>query len=194
MEVVLPEAATLTELASSLLAPEVLPGLWSGHEIAVQDVYDYFGGETVVQVQREGYEEPVFVPAAPKEVVDEAVEEAVRSGKLWLLSGPASVWAEEVPVGLLTPVARLLPPPEQIPTGDLLAATLPEAWEGETTTALAIAAALSNRAGENLPWPVVRQALDDAFRAHFLDRTPDSGAWPWPYSGGQNDQVRGRGA
>lgn len=190
VEVVLPEAATLTKLASSLLAPNELPGLWSGQEITVQDVYDYFGGETVIQVQREGYEEPVFVPAAPKEVVDEAVEEAVRSGKLWLLSGPASVWAEEIPAGLLTAGARLLPPPKPIPAGDLLATAMPEAWSGEITTALAITVALSNRAGENLPWPAVRRALDDAFRVHFLERLPDSGPWPCPYPGAQNVKVR----
>jgi len=190
VEVVLPEAATLTHLAPSLLTPNVLPGLWSGPEITVQDVYDYFGGETVIQVRREGYEEPVFVPAAPQEVVDEAVEEAVRSGKLWLLSGPASVWAEEIPTGLLTPTAQLLPPPTPIPAGDLLAAALPEAWEGETTTALAIAVALSNRAGENLPWPAVRRALDDAFRVHFLEVAPDSGPWPCAYPGAQNVRLQ----
>ena len=190
VEVVLPEAAALTKLASSLLSPDVLPGLWSGSEIAVQDVYDYFGGETVTQVRREGYEEPVFVPAAPREVVNEAVEEAVRSGKLWLLAGPASVWAEEIPTGLLSAGARLLPPPAPVPAGDLLAVALPEAWEAETTTALAVAVALSNRAGENMPWPAVRGVLDDAFRVHFLERTPDSGPWPCPYPGAQNVRLR----
>lgn len=190
VEVVLPEAATLTKLASSLLGPGVLPGLWSADEIAVQTVYDYFGGQTVVQVQRQGYEEPVYIPSTPMDVVDEAIKEAVRSGKVWLLSGPASVWAEEIPAGLLTASGRLLPPPAAIATGDLLAAALPEAWQGETTTALAITVALSNRAGKNLPWPAVRRALDGAFQVHFLEPSPDSGPWPCPFSGAQNVKVR----
>ena len=36
----------------------------------------------------------------------------------------------------------------------------------------------------------LRQALDDAFRVHFLERTPDSGPWPCPYSGAQNVKVQ----
>ena len=44
LEVLLPEAATLSDLAPDLLAPQQLPGLWSAAAISVQDVYDYFAG------------------------------------------------------------------------------------------------------------------------------------------------------
>ena len=190
VELVLPEAATLASLAATLLAPGVLPGLWAEPEITLQDVYDYFAGGTVVPVQKEGYEEPVVIPAAPQEVVHEAVEEAVKDGRLWLLSGPASVWAEQVPAGLLAPGARLRPSPEPISAANLVPTSLPEAWDGETTTALAVAAALAHRAGENLPWPLVRRAFDDAFKFNYLERTPDSGTWPCAYPGAQFVKVR----
>jgi hypothetical protein len=190
LEVVLPEAATLTKLSSSLLAPDALPGLWTEPEILLQDVYRYFAGENVVQVQKDGYEEPVIIPAAPQKVVDQAVEGAVKSGKLWLRSGPASIWAEEIPAGLLTPDARLSPPPEPLSAANLVPDSLPEAWGDKTTTALAIATALSNRAGKTLPWPLVRQALDDAFRFNYLERALDSGPWPCEYPGAQSVKVR----
>ncbi len=190
LEVVLPEAATLTKLASSLLAPNILPGLWTQADITLQDVYDYFAGENVIQVQREGYEEPIIIPAAPKNIVDEAVGGAVKGGKLWLLSGPASIWSEDIPAGVLTPEARLLPPPQPISAADLLPDSLPTVWSGATTTALAIATALSNRAGKTLPWLLVRRALDDAFKFNYLERALDSGPWPCEYPGAQSVKVR----
>src|SRR5690606_23412479 len=44
MELVLPEAAELGEIPGELLAPNILPELWPGDEIAVQEVMDYFNG------------------------------------------------------------------------------------------------------------------------------------------------------
>ena len=195
MEVVLPEAATLSRLSSSLVAPGELPGLWKRKEdafegITLQAVYEYFAGGHVVQIQKDGYEEPVVIPGAPREVVDAAVEAAVENGSLWLVTGPASVWKEEIPAGLLTAGAELLPPPDPIAPASLISVNLPEAWKGETTTALAIASALANRAGRNLPWPLVRAAFDQAFRFHYLERTLDSGPWPCEFPGAQNVKVR----
>ena len=54
LEVLLPEAATLSELAPDLLEHEKLPGLWSAPDISVQDVYDYFAGGHAVSLPREG--------------------------------------------------------------------------------------------------------------------------------------------
>jgi len=69
MELVLPEAAVLTDIAQSLLAPKKLPGLWSADEIGVQAVFDYFGGKIVVQVDRGGYQEPMQIPKAEQTYV-----------------------------------------------------------------------------------------------------------------------------
>jgi hypothetical protein len=190
LEVVLPEAATLTALSPELLVPGVLPGLWQSSEITLIDLCDYFSGGRIVKIQREGYEEPVTIPKAERALVESAVQTAVRESKLWLTSGPASILAEEIPVGLLTDDARLQPPPQPIPAMDVLPANLPEAWSDKTATALAISVALSKKMGKTLPWANVCEAIDGAFRARLLERTLDSGAWPCDYVGAQIVKLR----
>ena len=44
LELVLPEAAELGEIPGELLAPKILPDLWSGERISAQAVLDYFNG------------------------------------------------------------------------------------------------------------------------------------------------------
>jgi hypothetical protein len=110
------------------------------------------------------------------------VAEAVKQGALWLTSGQASILAEEIPAGLLTDDARLQSPPQPIPATEVAPSSLPELWSGETTTALAIAVALSRKAGTNLPWATVRQAIDGAIRARIWETTLDSAAWPCDYA------------
>lgn len=189
-EVVLPEAATLSDLGAGLLAPGVLPGLWTGPAITVRDVYGYFRGGHVVQVERDGYNEPLTIPRAERQVVDAAIQAGVKDGKLWLITGPASIYAEEVPAGLLTEDAILQAPPKPVSPGEILPEALPEAWTGETTTALGIAVAMSKKAGNPLPWAVVRQALDNAFKLRLVERTQDSGPWPCDYSGASLVKVQ----
>ena len=190
LEAVLPEAAGLAELAPALLAPDVLPGLWQGAELPLGDLYAYFAGGHVVKVPQEGYEEPVTIPQAEQPVVDAAIQAAVKNSKLWLTSGPASIWAEEIPAGLLTADAVLQAPPAPVSAVDVLRERLPEAWSGETTTALGIAATLSKRVGKTLPWAIVQRALDGAFHAHLLERTLDSGPWPCDYAGAGSVRLR----
>ena len=162
MEVVLSESAELTHIEPSLIAAGILPELWKGTDIAVADVRAYFSGGKVIKIARQGYEEPVTIPKAPQAVVDEAIGCAVKEGKLWLTHGPTSLLSEEIPAGLLSDDARLQPPPAPIPATDVLASNLADAWTGETTTALAIADALSVKAGKPLPWATVRAAIDGA--------------------------------
>jgi hypothetical protein len=63
----------------------------------------------------------------------------------------------------------------------LLPAALPEAWKDESSTAGAIAVALSQQRGMTLPWPLVRAAIDGALRARLIELTPDSLTWPCGY-------------
>jgi hypothetical protein len=74
--------------------------------------------------------------------------------------------------------AVLQAPPDPISPLDLLPTSLPDAWKGAGTDALSIAVALSKKAGKTLPWAVVRDAIDSAFRARLLERAPESGDWP----------------
>ena len=131
----------------------------------------------------EGYEEAVVIPKGEPSVVDEAIGTAVREGKLWLTSGPASVLAEIVPAGIITDDAILQAPPQPIPATDVLPMALSEAWSDAITTAQAIGEALSAKAGKILPWVTVREAIDGACRARMLERPIDSGPWPCDYGG-----------
>ena len=191
LEVVLPDAASLSEVLPELLVAGRLPGLWpTPARNTLKDVVDYFAGGRVVKVPRAGYEEAVVIPKAERTVVEAAVASAVGSGRLWLLSGPASILGEKIPTGILTDAARLMPPPLPIPATDVLPTTLPGAWPGGETTAVAISAALSQKAGETLPWSVVREAIDGAIQARYLETTLDSGAWPCDLNGANAVKLR----
>jgi hypothetical protein len=178
LEVVLPEAAELTDLAPGLLLPHTLPGLWEGESLPVGKVKEYFAGGRVVQVPRHGYEEPVVIPRAERVVIEVAVTAAVQAGRLWLLAGAASLCGEPVPPGLLADSASLQAPPAPLPPAELLPEKQPAAWVDGAATGQAIASALSKRVGKTLPWPVVRNAIDGALRTRLLGLAIDSGPWP----------------
>jgi hypothetical protein len=190
LEVVLAEAAEITQLGTYLLAPGHLPGLWIGSDITVKQVYDYFSGSRVVKLDKGGYEEPIVIPKAAPSVIDAAVSQAVQYGRLWLTAGPASLLGEEIPAGILTGDAILQAPPEAIPATQLLPANLPEAWKDGSSTALSMAVVLSQKLGKTVPWSTVREALDGAFRARLLERTVDSGTWPCDYSAAASIKLK----
>lgn len=191
LEVVLPDAAVLTDLPYEILAPGVLPGLWpASPQIDVRSVVAYFRGGHVIRVPRDGYEEPVIIPRADRAVVENAIAQAVRAGRLWLTAGVASVLAEDIPAGILSDDAILRLPPAPIPPADLLPANLPEAWATGETTAMGILVALSTKSGVPYPWTTVREAIDRAIRVRMLERAIDSGPWPCDLSGAQNVKLR----
>ncbi len=153
--------------------------------LTLREIREYFAGGHVVHIPREEYEEPVTIPQAEGEVIEAAVHAAVKEGTLWLTSGPASVFAEDIPAGILTDEALLHAPPQSVSALEVVEQNLPEAWSNGATTALAISTALSKKVGKTLPWATVRGALAGALRARLLERTPDSGPWPCDYIGAE---------
>lgn len=184
LEAVLPEAAELANLEGGLLAPGAIPGLWAegGTCITIGEVLRFFDGSHVSKVQREGYGEALAVPRALMTVVEQAIQEAVRAGVTWLVSGPISLFREEIPAGVLSDAATLNQPPASIAPTALLPQNLPAAWGQPITTAAALSQALSVVHQKSLPWTVVRTAIDSAIRTRLLELAPDSGQWPcdWP--------------
>ena len=190
LEVARPEAATLTELAPDLLAHRRLPGLWPAEETAVADVVAYFAGGRTATVPKEGYEETIAIPKCDASAVGEAVSTAVERGVLWLINGPASICGEPVPAGVLAPAATLRSPPEPVGLDELTAESLPDAWKDGKANALAISAALSNKVGKHLPWPVVRQALESGLRTRWLELAEDDAPWPCEFAEARNVTFR----
>ena len=190
LELALPEAAELADLEPKLMAPGSLPELWKGEEITVRAVLGYFNGSNVVHVQRPGYEEPVPIPKAGEDLVEASISAAVEAGNVWLLSGPASILAEPMPPGVLRAEAVLRAPPEPAAAAEILPENMPTAWQGEESTALSIAAALSQQQGKTLPWKTVRDVIDASLRARFLETTEDSGDWPCEYPSAQAVRLR----
>ena len=132
----------------------------------------------MVQVERQGYQEPMPIPKAGQAAVEKAISAAVEGGNLWLLSGPASILAEPIPPGVLNPSARLSAPPAIIAPAEILPENLPSPWKGGAASGLSIATALSVKVGKTLPWKTVRDSINAALQARFLEVAEGSQAWP----------------
>ena len=186
LEVFLPQAAALSDVPPALLGSKKLPGLWPTEEVAVRDVHNYFSGQHTITVPMDGYEDTLYIPGCDSSQVDETISEAVSQGLLWMINEPASILGEPVPPGVLSPSARLRPPPDLIEVSELTVTSIPEAWQDGKTNALAIATTLSTKRGLSLPWTTVQSAIDNAIRARWLVLSKESAAWPSDLAGAQH--------
>lgn len=186
LEVLLPESASLSGIEPELLERGTLPGLWTDAEIRVQNVFDYFSGGRTVSVPREGYEETVVIPKCEPSDVEKAISQAIEQGTLWLTAGPASILSESVPAGVLSSSATLRPPPERILVNELTAEAIPSAWKDDRANALAIATALSHKAGLSLPWFTISTAIEDGLRARWIEVSDEGATWPCDVAGAQH--------
>ena len=178
LALVLPKDATLGEVDPRLLAPRALPGLWNGESTGVRDVLAYFAGGHKVIIPREGYDDVAVIPKCDPVEVERAIAQAVEQGRVWLTHGPASLLEEPVPPDILNPAAVLRQPPESIGVDEIMAETIPNAWQNGKTDAEAIATTLSDRRGVNLPWSTVRSAIDDGIRAGWIEVDEGGARWP----------------
>ena len=181
LELVLPQAAELVELPCEVLAVKRLPKLWpdgDAQEITVKDVMDYFSGGKTVQVDREGYREPMFVPKAVQAAIERAIAAAVEKGLLWMLVGPASFFAEEIPAGVSSQQARLCAPPAVIAAAQIMPENLPGAWKEGMASALSLSTTLSIKSGKTLPWKAIRDVINTALQARFIELASDPATWP----------------
>lgn len=178
LELVLPQAAELRELSPALLTPKKLPGLWPTGEITAKAVADYFNGSMVVQIDHDGFKEPMQIPKAGQDIIDRAIAAAVENGSVWLVSGPASIWGEPIPAGVLTVSAKLCAPPATVSAAEILPENLPGAWQDSLASGLSVATALSVKGGKTLPWKAVRDVIGAALHARFVELAEGSLSWP----------------
>jgi len=169
LELVLPEKAVLTRLPQHLLAPDALPGLWLDGKLTLTDMISYFSGNHVVSIPRGGYDDQVAIPACKEECLRDSIEEAVREGTVWLTSGPASFWKENIPFGAIDKHAVLLPKPSLIPAQELVDDVLPGAWQGGETNGAALVQALSQARGIAIPWGLARDSINLALQTRWLE-------------------------
>ena len=186
LEVMLPESATLSDIAPTLLRHKVLPGLWPAEEITVQEAHNYFSGGHTVTVPIERYDDIIPIPACDASQVDAAISQAVAQGLIWLTNAPASILGEPIPAGILAPSAVLRPPPEPIAVSELMAQEIPDAWKDDKTNALAILTSLSHKRGVNLPWSTARTAIGEGIRAQWLELAEGSAPVNTDLSGAQS--------
>ena len=178
LELILPEKAELARLADELLAPGVLPQLWTGDsnpKVTLREVTDYFGGGRTIRIPMEGYDEVRTIPRCSDEVVREAVERAVMRGTVWITNGPASVWRDPIPYGVYDEDAVLHPKPELLGAQELVAEALPGAWQDGKANGIALAQALSQARGMTLPWGLVRESIRAGVESRWLEVAEDSG-------------------
>ncbi len=180
LEAVQNASASLDGIDTTLLAPGRLEGLAYADGLKVGELVSYFDGKVLtIEHEEDGWTEQKAVPRCPEPKVLEAVTAAVRSGSVWLLSGPASVWEEEPPAGVVTKTAVLRTPPEPIDVSSLTPEAMPDAWTGDVTTALGIAqAAAAQRGVAALPWKLVATAITSAISHGFLRPLPGGVVWP----------------
>ena len=160
--------------------------MWPADDITVHKVIDYFGGGHSVLVPKEGYEDTAFIPKCEPSVVEEGIGVAIELGLVWLINGPASIFREAVPAGLLSLSAALNPPPEPVAVPDLMEASIPDAWKDGKANALAIAAALSAQRGKPLSWIAVISAIDSGIHTRWIELGPDSSSWPCDFANAQH--------
>ena len=77
-----------------------------------------------------------------------------------------------------------------INVAEILPANLPTAWTGEETNALAIATALSQKAGKTLPWKTVKDVIGASLNARFTQLADGSAPWPCDLPAAQTVKLK----
>ena len=169
IEVVLPDKCELSTLSAGLLGLDVLPELWSDRQLRISALKDYFAGGRAVQIPRDGYDETQVIPRCSEQAVHEAVRGAVERGAVWLTNGPASVWKEQIPYGVLDDGAVLHPQPDPILAQELVADALPGAWREGRTNGVALSQAISQARRRTLPWGLVRDGIKSGVESRWIE-------------------------
>ncbi len=198
LQVALPKNAELDHLLPTLLAPGTLPELWpegdagdgadqsGGACLTLARLAEYFAGGYEVPVLVGELTESAIIPKCSEQVLHDAVREAVKEGAVWLISGPASVWLEDVPHGAIGEGAKLLPRPTPVAAGDLTEENLPSAWSDGRTNGAELTQALGVKRGRALPWPLMARGIKESVDSRWLSLLPNSVSvedCPWAQAG-----------
>ena len=143
--------------------------------VTLRRLLDYFRGGHVARVPREGYDDTFVIPRCLEHAILDAVQRGVGRGTLWLTNGPASVWMEPIPYGVLDDSAVLHPAPDLIPPQELVEQALPGAWKDGRVNGVALVQAASQARGAALPWGLVRESIRAGVESRWLRVAEGSG-------------------
>lgn len=157
--------AVLQGLAPELLAPERVPDLWPQPQgpLRYERLQQFFDGARAPRL-------------AAVQVLEEAVQKAVRQGLVMAGIADARLFQEELPGDALTAELALYPAPAPLASADLLPQALPEAWTTDEATLAKLTQALRAKRGYALPWSLLVRAVEQALHLGVL--AVAAGAWP----------------
>lgn len=180
LEAVQNSAAVLDSLDPSLIVPGRLEGLDWQNGLKVADLVTYFDGHSLtIDHPDEGWTEVKPIPRCPEAKVLDAVGAAVKAGYVWLTSGPASIWGDTPPAGVVSKTAVLRGPPDPISVSSLTPEALPDAWSDGRASVHSIEQAIAAQRGVvSLPWKLVEAAISGAINSGFIRVVPGGTAWP----------------
>ncbi len=168
LEIVPIEYAELHNLSPELLRPDQLPGLWQSNNasITVGAIREFFGGDDVPKL-------------ASGEILFDAVKSTIQLGLLMARRQNRAYCKEAIPDAELNDDLELLAPLQPISGAELSQNTLPEAWEGETSSVGKVMGALAASKGMPIPWGLIVDAINDGLSKNLFEITKGSPMQPW---------------
>ena len=168
LEIVPVEYAELQNLSPELLHPERLPELWQGDNasITVGAIREFFGGDDVPKL-------------ASDEILFGAIRDAVEAGFLMAHAQNRAYLEEAIPDAVLNDDLELFPPLARISGSELNQKSLPEVWEGDTSSVGKVMDALVSSRGVPIPWKLIVNAVNDGLSNSLFEITKGSPMQPW---------------
>ena len=167
LEIVPVEHAELHNLRPELLRPGKLPKMWQSDNIPI-----------TVRGIRLFFERDDVPKLASDEILFGAVKSAIEAGLLMGRSRGKAYYKEEVPDSEIDDDLELLAPPEPIRGSEITQHTLPDAWDGNTSSVVKVMATLAKRRGGPIPWALIVDAVNDGLTKNLFETTDGSRAWP----------------
>ena len=168
LEIVPIEHAELHNLSPNLLRPEGLPELWQDDSasITVGAIREFFGGDDVPQL-------------ASDEILFGTIKGAVEAGFLMARRQDKAYFKETISDTELSDDLELFRPLDSISGAELSQTTLPEVWEGETSSVSKVMDALATSKGIPIPWGLIVDAVNDGLSNNLFEITQGSPVQPW---------------
>ena len=168
LEIVPIEHAELHKLSPDLLRPARLSELWEDDNtsITVGAIREFFAGEEIPKL-------------ASDEILFDTIKDAVEAGFLMAHYQNQTYFTEVIPGEIFNDDLELFPPLAPISGAELSQNTLPEAWEGGTSSVSQVMDALATNKGIPIPWKLIVDAVNDGLSKNLFEITEGTPAQPW---------------